>query len=178
MNTRKLLKNLITLPHLGAPVGGRLDVYSSKGQGYLGMFAGIVLLALMFLTCADIFGRYVLLKPVAGTKEIGQLMMAGLTYLGMGYALVVGAHVRLTFVRDNMPRRVAFWAGMFVLLAGLVFFGIHAYGSWGVFWRSVITNEAMYATIWLPWWLGKLFVFLGAALICLQFLIHLIIRKV
>lgn len=43
--------------------------------------AALVMLALVALTCADVFGRYILLQPINGKTELTRMMMAVLIAL-------------------------------------------------------------------------------------------------
>jgi TRAP-type C4-dicarboxylate transport system permease small subunit len=49
----------------------------------LGVIAGAVLFVMMMLTAVDVFGRYVLNKPVAGAFEVTEMMLAALIYCGL-----------------------------------------------------------------------------------------------
>ena len=49
----------------------------------LGLIAGAVLFVMMMLTTVDVFGRYVLNKPVAGAFEVTEMMLAALIYCGL-----------------------------------------------------------------------------------------------
>jgi TRAP-type C4-dicarboxylate transport system permease small subunit len=156
----------------------RIEKANGKTQTLLGIIAGFIIIALMILTVADAIGRYAFLKPITGAHEIGQLMMAGLTYLAIGYALMKGAHIRITFFVDKLNLSAKYFVGLIGTIIGLSFFVIHSYGSWQVFWQSFAIRETMYAAIALPWWLGKLLVFVGAVFMCIQFFVNLILRKV
>ena len=42
--------------------------------------AGLALLAMLALTVADVFGRYLVNRPVPGVTELGQYTMAGANF--------------------------------------------------------------------------------------------------
>jgi TRAP-type transport system small permease protein len=62
---------------------------------------------LMLLTTADAGGRYLFNRPITGAYEIttNYLMIAGV-FLGMAYGYSQGAHIRVTFLTERLPRRV------------------------------------------------------------------------
>lgn len=69
--------------------------------------AGILLMFLMVLTCADVIGRYVFLAPVAGTHEITELGMGVLVFLTLPLVTSRGAHISITLIDRWIPRSAA-----------------------------------------------------------------------
>jgi TRAP-type C4-dicarboxylate transport system permease small subunit len=49
----------------------------------LGVIAGAVLFAMMMLTALDVVGRYILNRPVPGSFEMTEMMLAALIYCGL-----------------------------------------------------------------------------------------------
>ncbi len=52
-------------------------------QRALGLLAALILFFMMMLTAVDVFGRYVLNKPVNGGFEVTEIMLAMLIYSGL-----------------------------------------------------------------------------------------------
>ena len=73
--------------------------------------AMLVLLALMFLTVADVVGRYMVgivpgFGPVPGTFELTELMLAIAVLTAIGYTQVKGEHISIDLVISIFPPRV------------------------------------------------------------------------
>lgn len=147
---------------------------------YAGLFfvSGIALFALMLLTVADVTGRYVFNKPISGTIEISQQMMAFIILLGLAFALVKGVHVRVGLVLDKLPRRLQIPAEVVADITGLFLCGLVTCGSWTQFLDSWIVGEWMPAAVKIPWWPAKLVMPIGFCFIALEFFIRLLSRLI
>lgn len=67
---------------------------------------GLVFLALMmFLTAADVIGRYVFNKPLTGALELTEFMMAVVVAFGLSYTQVKKGHVSVDVVTSKLPQR-------------------------------------------------------------------------
>lgn len=103
--------------------------------GFLGRIAqgagAAVLFGLLVLTCADVFGRYVILQPINGKTELTRMMMAVLIALALPVVTARGEHItvdlfdplfrgRIQAVRDLIVDSLA--AVAVLVLAGWVAF--------------------------------------------------------
>jgi TRAP-type C4-dicarboxylate transport system permease small subunit len=82
------------------PAGDRL-------AGGLGTFAGIVLAGIMMVTVIDVFGRYVLNRPLPGSSELTEVMMAILVYAGLPVVSGRNAHISVDLFRSATSPSVA-----------------------------------------------------------------------
>lgn len=92
-----------------------------------------VILGLMGLVVAiNVFGRYLLNKPLLGTVELVEVMMVIVAFFTIPYAQLIRRHVRVDLVTSHLPRRtqaimgsIAFFlsAGIFIVITyqGTVF---------------------------------------------------------
>lgn len=64
-----------------------------------------ILVALMFLTFADVFLRYVFNRPIEGAYELTQYMMAFVVGLGIAYCAVLKGHISIELVVSRLPQR-------------------------------------------------------------------------
>ncbi|MDA2808670.1 TRAP transporter small permease subunit [Nocardiopsis suaedae] len=83
--------------------------------------AGMLLLALMLLTVADVAGRNLRGQSVLGTVDISTLLLVAIAYLGLASAEISGQHVSVGLVELRLGRgaRTALSALRLVLLAAL-----------------------------------------------------------
>lgn len=69
---------------------------------YIGQFT---LIFMVMLTVADVFLRYVLNRPILGSYELTEFMMAVLVFSTIGYTMVVKGHVVVDLVFTKLPQR-------------------------------------------------------------------------
>ncbi len=85
--------------------------------------------ALMFLTATDVFGRYVLDKPVMGSFEITEYMMTILVALSLAYCAMEKGHISIDLVVEHLPLRARAIAGSITYFIGAGFFAVVSWQS-------------------------------------------------
>ena len=130
--------------------------------------ASLALLSLTLMIVADTFFRYVFATPFPASVEISQLIQPYVVFLPLAYALATGSHVRVTLLTGRMSGGVARRIAFVPYLIGLVFFTTMAIMSGLNFWESYRIDETMLAAVKLYWWIGKLAMPLGTAMIALE----------
>lgn len=150
----------------------RIEKASYLWNDGLRAFSGIIILVLMMLIVSDVSGRYLFLRPITGSVEIGQMMLAWVAFLTLAYALIKKTHVRVTLALSRFPQRVQLRAEIFAGLAGIAFFSFMTWGAILQFWSSWVVRELMPAAIDLPYWLPKLILLVGALFMTIQCIIY------
>lgn len=102
---------------------GRLSYWA----GYL---AGVVLLAIILLTMAEVVSRYVLRNPLILSDELGAYALVAISCLGLAYCGLGNGHIRITFIVERLEPRTAGWVRVVTLGLGLVFIAVAAWVSW------------------------------------------------
>lgn len=69
----------------------------------LGLAAGLLLLAMMLLTFADVVGRYVFNTPIRGAFELTELALLALVFAGLPLVSTADEHVTMDFVDKLLP---------------------------------------------------------------------------
>ena len=69
---------------------------------YIGQYT---LILMVMLTVADVFLRYVFNRPILGSYELTEFMMAVLVFSTIGYTMVVKGHVVVDLVFTKLPQR-------------------------------------------------------------------------
>jgi TRAP-type C4-dicarboxylate transport system permease small subunit len=101
---------------------------------------GVFLLALMmFLTAADVILRYFFNRPILGSYEISEFMMAALAAVTIGYAARIDAHVNVDLIYARLPQGLQHLLSLFTNLVCVVFFGLM---SWRNFYQSRVLQNA------------------------------------
>ena len=144
------------------------------------LFCGLMLVCVSILTCIDITTGYLFNVPIRGTVEIIELAMPWVVCLALAFALIRGAHVRVTLFIDRLGGIKRRGIDGFDHLLGFIFFMMLVYGSSSQFWSSWIIREQKFAALLtLPLWLAKLALPVGFFLMAIQHLIEFseIIKK-
>ncbi len=128
--------------------------------------AGVVLIALMLLTVADVVGRYFFNSPLNGVFDLTQFAVLIMTFLSFAYCGFRGAHVMIELLYDRIPKGAQFACRRASNAIGAVLFAVIA-------WRSVIQsfdvrefNETS-QLLTIPFWPFYYVVAFGAALFAL-----------
>ncbi|WP_245582605.1 TRAP transporter small permease [Oceanobacter kriegii] len=83
----------------------------------LEVFAGLVLMFLMLLTCADVVGRYFFNNAVNGAVEMTEIGLALLVFAEMPLITWRGSHVVVDLLDKVMSHRMIQMLGLFSALA-------------------------------------------------------------
>ncbi len=105
------------------------DVVTSLAAGA----AGIVLIALMLLTTADVAGRYFFNSPINGVFDLTHFAVAMMVYLGLAYCGFRGTHVVIELLYDRLPAPARRVLNRVINLAGCALFGL-------ISWRTAVQS--------------------------------------
>jgi len=83
-----------------------MERFSLAINRWLSHLGGTALALLMFLTVADVLGRYLLNQPVPGTLELTEMSMVLIVFLALGLAQHHGDHIALDLAYNFLPARL------------------------------------------------------------------------
>lgn len=95
--------------------------------------AGVVLLALMLLTTADVAGRYFFNAPLNGVFDLTHFAVSIMTFLGLSYCGYRGGHVVIELLYEKLPMVARGVLNRVINLVGCVLFGVIA-------WRTAVQS--------------------------------------
>ena len=127
--------------------------------------AGVAIVVMMLITCADVVLRY-FRKPIPGTYELVCFLGAAAVAFSMAHTSVERGHVAVTFVVGLFPRRIQGLIESITTLFGLIFFSLMA-------WQCVVyANELrrcgeVSLTLELPFYPFVYGIGFSAAVVCL-----------
>lgn len=98
-----------------------------KDAGTTGV--GWILLALMGLTVADVFCRFVLRSPIYGASEYSELLMVLGGFLGIAWCGYTGRHIQVEIFVSRLPIGVQRYIDFGNLAGALFVSGIIAWAS-------------------------------------------------
>jgi TRAP-type C4-dicarboxylate transport system permease small subunit len=129
----------------------------------------------MFLVAGNITGRYIFNRPVSGTLEIGQLVLASVIFFSLGYTQMLDAHIRVTVVLKSLPQR---WQERFqaaILATGFLMMIIMAWRALPFAVESFRIREVP-MSVDVPVWPTKFIFFIGWSLLGFQFFLEFVDR--
>ena len=151
----------------------RIESSSTKLENGLNAIGVLFILALMFLTVCDIVARYLFNHAIIGVVEISELMLAPLILFGLAYTQRLGGHVRMGLFIEKISGRTYHIVESIILLMSLFIFIVITVFS---FKNTIFSYEIGETTdtLFLPLWVSKTCIPIGAFLICLRLLIQFI----
>jgi len=157
------------------PFFSGIEAFTDKVSLLSAKAVSSILLAMMVLTCTDIFLRFFLSKSIIGTVEVeGNYFMAAVIFLPLAYGMTARReHIRVEILTSHLPLRLRNALELFTLTLSLVVFGLVTFYGFAGAWRSWSTGETM-VNIALPIWPGRSLVAIGGTLLCLQMMVKLL----
>ena len=141
----------------------------------LAAICGALVFFYMFLVAANITGRYIFNKPIDGTLEIGQLVLASVIFFSLAYTQEEDAHIRVTAVLKTLPQR---WQDRFetaILAIGFLIMILMAWRALPFAMESFRMRE-VHMSVDVPIWPTKFIFFIGWSILGLQFLLEFLTR--
>ena len=132
--------------------------------------AASIVVILMAMVVADIFGRKVLNKPVPMSYEVGAFMLVFIVFMGLAYSQRQRAHIRVEFLTLRMPPRLRAVMDLLAFTLGIAIYGAIFYQTFKWSYHSFEIGEYVAGLVNIPKWPSQFAVAFGALLISLQFL--------
>jgi TRAP-type C4-dicarboxylate transport system permease small subunit len=101
---------------------GKLEAFNRSLSGWFEWIGLAGLLIMMFITCIDVIGAKVFLKPVFGSIDIVMVSQLVAISFGAAFSLLLGRHVTVEFFVPRLPRRAQAVTDSIVFLLGLILF--------------------------------------------------------
>ena len=120
-----------------------MERFSLNINRLLTHIGSVALALLMFLTVADVFGRYLLNWPVTGTFELTEMSMVLIVFLALGLAQHHNEHISLDLAYNYFPAPLKKIADVIV---DIVNFVVVAAITWQLYDYSVRMSEGNYTT--------------------------------
>lgn len=124
----------------------------------LGVVAGVAVVAMIAVTCADVVGRWLFNRPLKGAYDIVELLGAITIAGGLPYTTACKGHVAIEFFWQRLPRR-----GRIVVdtLARSITISMFSFLTW----RFIVYGAELRASgqgtatlgwpvFWLAWWMA------------------------
>ncbi len=122
-----------------------------RAVNWLARAGAVALAAMAAITFIDVVGREIIDWPLPAKRELTEILMVGLVYMGMGLTTWLRGHIRVDIVFLLMPQRVRAIFDSVTFLIATVFVTLM---GWQLFERMVTKYEKGDITeLWeIPWW--------------------------
>jgi TRAP-type C4-dicarboxylate transport system permease small subunit len=124
----------------------------TKYMGYVGAF---FIAAMMVLTTADVFLRYVFNRPIAGTAELCAIMLVMVVSAALGWTALEHAHVKVDLLMEHLPKKVQFVVDGIMLVLSLGIFAIMTVWTTGEMFAEAQTSSILRVSMipfqWIFW---------------------------
>ncbi len=127
------------------------------------------LIPLMVITAVDVMSRDIFNRPIPGTVELSQYMLAVFILLGLAYTQQVKAHVAVSLFTSRLSNPVQLTFNIISILLCLFLSFIIAWQGWMV----GIGEKTVSDMLRVPQYPFRILVAVAALLVCLELLIDL-----
>ncbi len=130
-------------------------------------FAAMAMALICLITFANVLVRYFTDESFAFTEEFSVFLMVVLTFVGAAAAFAKNSHIRMSFLVEKLPPRLAHYVEIAVMLAAAVLFAIIVWYGFRLLmddWNFDTTSPG----IGIPQWIYTLWLPLLSAVITLR----------
>jgi TRAP-type C4-dicarboxylate transport system permease small subunit len=113
------------------------------------VFVGVLLIASVFLICANAMGRYIFLEPIIWAEEVLGYVLVWTVYLGSVLVTWDGGHLRMDLLSRTMPGPIRTITNGVSVAGFMAIGGIIIYQSVDAI--SQFTHESQVAEIPMQW---------------------------
>ncbi len=156
-----------------APRLRNADHWLARIEDGFTMVAALCIFGLMFLGIAQVLGRQLFDRPVAGYIDFVELSMATFAFLGIAYCQREGGHVRMDLFVKMSSGRLQWLLELFGTVVAIVLIGVLIYYGWDHFMRAYDSGDST-IDMELPVWPSKLLVPVSFSLLFLRLVLQLI----
>ncbi|MFI8750443.1 TRAP transporter small permease [Vreelandella lionensis] len=137
-----------------------------SGRGGI-VIAELALVGLMLLTVYAVLARYVFRSPSIHALEVSQYLLLVISWMSIGWVLIVGRHVRMEALYNVLPRTLKLSANLISKLAIILFSGVLIWaGSVNVM-TALEKGYRSSSLLSFPMWVPYLLIPLGGILLLL-----------
>jgi TRAP-type C4-dicarboxylate transport system permease small subunit len=151
-------------------VGRRLERVLGWAVNTSAFGAASIVVILMAMVVADIFGRKVLNNPVPMSYEVGAFMLVFIVFMGLAYSQRQKAHIRVEILTLRLAPKPRAIMDLFAYTLGIAIYGAIFYETFKWSYHSFEIGEYVAGLINIPKWPSQFAMVFGALLISLQFL--------
>ena len=132
----------------------------------LGVIAVIFLSAMLLLTVTDVCLRYFLNRPIVGSVELTEMLMAGVVFFSFAYSTMTDANVKVEMFVDHLPQKAQLVSDILTYLLSLGLFLLIAWESYDEMRRDLLIHKES-ELLHIPYYPSYIVLILGSIVLCL-----------
>lgn len=137
-------------------------------------WVGVIgLLTMMVITCLDVLGSKLFLRPVLGSIDIVMLAQIVAVSFGAASALILGKHIQVEFFVVLLPRKVQAAVNIVVSAMGLLLFLLIVWRL-GIYGHYMQTGGEVSATARIPLYPFAYGIAFACIPVCLVFILEMV----
>jgi C4-dicarboxylate transporter, DctQ subunit len=141
-------------------------------ESALNLLGGIVIFLLVFLTTANVLGRWLFNMSVSGYIDWVEQSMAFMAFLGISYTQRLGGHIRMDILLSQLRGRWLWFVELLSVVLMLLITLLLIYGSFLHFLRAYTLGDSS-LDIDLPTWPAKLVVPVALSVLALRLMLQI-----
>lgn len=136
------------------------------GETLGALMSGISLMAIMFISVADVVARYAFNSPITwSTDLIGRYLLIGMFFPVLAYSVRMGAHVSVDLLYRRFGEANQRAARFLGSLLSMLFFGVLVYSSASTTIELYRSQDSYFTGVTWPIWTSYVLAPLGIALL-------------
>lgn len=141
--------------------------------------AGAILAAIVFLAMTLLTLTEVVLRTTAGrstliASEYSGYALSAMVYLSLGFTFSEGAHIRITFLNDALPKTAQRWLEVILLTAATFVMSIASIAVWQMMVTTRQRGTVAYTPAETPLYIPQAIMFVGLVIFLWQLVANLL----
>jgi C4-dicarboxylate transporter DctQ subunit len=132
-------------------------------------FCSVILLVMTFLTCINVFARYIFHSSMPFVEELTSLGLVIISLTGAAVAAKRGAHLGLTVLTDLFSEQKQKWFTLLGHVLGAVFGGVMLFYGILMTHQEFILKQTTAGMQW-PEWLFGMFIPISGGILLIRYL--------
>lgn len=148
-----------------------LDSISRVVSLAFAVVAASIIAVIMVMTTADVIKRFFTGSSIPGTSEFSEVFLVASVYLGLAFAMRIGAHVGVDLVIMRLRPRAARVVQAIGLSIAVIILSWMVFETVGTALHSISVNEFRYGIVKVPVWPAKIAIPVGLLALILECLV-------
>jgi TRAP-type C4-dicarboxylate transport system permease small subunit len=110
-------------------------------SGWIKVASQATLFLMMCFVAADVFARFVLVKPIRGDMDVEEMMMVLVVFLAMPFCTYLKGHIHVELLVDRLTGRSLTVMQSLSSFIGLAIIVLIAWQAWVFGWRELFSSS-------------------------------------
>jgi C4-dicarboxylate transporter, DctM subunit len=138
------------------------------------IISAVIIMVMMFLTVVDVFLRYLFRKPLIWNYDLQSVLIVCVIFLGIAYVQYQRRHIQIDIITSRLSKINQLW---FQVVNNIILLCFTALVTWQMSLQTqeaFILNDYLEGIVRIPIWPAKGSIALGAGLMSIIIIMHLI----